>query len=61
MSRGLVVVVGFIGKLPVAGVGPYETLLDSYRAAGGQRVVLEELLWWQVAGTEWPCGITGRS
>jgi aminoglycoside phosphotransferase (APT) family kinase protein len=43
----------FGGKLPVAGVGAYETLLDSYRAAGGAEVSLGELLWWQAAGTVW--------
>ena len=43
----------FGGPLPVAGVGEYEELLRSYRAAGGDEVTLEELLWWQVAGTVW--------
>jgi aminoglycoside phosphotransferase (APT) family kinase protein len=43
----------FGGELPVAGVGEYRALLDAYRAAGGDRVSLEELLWWQAAGTVW--------
>lgn len=43
----------FGGRLPVAGVGHYETLLDAYAAAGGARVRVDELLWWQVAGTVW--------
>ncbi len=43
----------FGGAHPVAGVGDYETLIESYRAAGGGEVALEELLWWQAAGTVW--------
>jgi len=43
----------FGGALPVAGVGEYETLLSSYRAAGGASVSREELVWWQAAGTVW--------
>jgi aminoglycoside phosphotransferase (APT) family kinase protein len=43
----------FGGEQPVAGVGEYTTLLDSYRAAGGGEVELGELLWWQAAGTVW--------
>jgi aminoglycoside phosphotransferase (APT) family kinase protein len=43
----------FGGRLPVAGVGEYETLLDAYRAAGGASVSREELVWWQAAGTVW--------
>jgi aminoglycoside phosphotransferase (APT) family kinase protein len=43
----------FGGSLPVAGVGEYETLLGSYRAAGGGEISLRELLWWQAAGTVW--------
>jgi len=43
----------FGGRLPVAGVGTYEDLLDSYRSAGGSDVSLEELLWWQAASTVW--------
>jgi aminoglycoside phosphotransferase (APT) family kinase protein len=43
----------FGGKLPVAGVGTYEALLDSYRLAGGSDVSLRELLWWQAASTVW--------
>jgi aminoglycoside phosphotransferase (APT) family kinase protein len=43
----------FGGSGPVAGVGEYEALLDSYRAAGGEPVTLPELSWWQVAGTVW--------
>jgi aminoglycoside phosphotransferase (APT) family kinase protein len=43
----------FGGELPVAGVGDYATLLDAYRDAGGGEVGLDELLWWQAAGTVW--------
>jgi aminoglycoside phosphotransferase (APT) family kinase protein len=43
----------FGGELPVAGVGAYDALLDSYGAAGGTGVSLGELLWWQAAGTVW--------
>jgi aminoglycoside phosphotransferase (APT) family kinase protein len=43
----------FGGGRPVAGVGDYETLLGSYRAAGGVEVSVEELQWWQAAGTVW--------
>jgi aminoglycoside phosphotransferase (APT) family kinase protein len=43
----------FGGELPVAGVGEYETLLDSYHAACGDEVSLHELVWWQAAGTVW--------
>ena len=43
----------FGGELPVAGVGDYRALLESYREAGGGQVALEELLWWQAAGTVW--------
>ena len=39
----------FGGELPVAGVGTYEALLQSY----GSDVTLEELLWWQTASTVW--------
>jgi aminoglycoside phosphotransferase (APT) family kinase protein len=43
----------FGGELPVAGVGRYEELLDSYRDAGGSEVSRAELIWWQAAGTVW--------
>jgi aminoglycoside phosphotransferase (APT) family kinase protein len=43
----------FGGPEPVAGVGSYETLLDAYRAAGGTEVTMQELMWWQAAGTVW--------
>ncbi len=43
----------FGGDRPVAGAGDYETLLDSYHAAGGAPVSRQELLWWQAAGTVW--------
>jgi aminoglycoside phosphotransferase (APT) family kinase protein len=43
----------FGGELPVAGVGRYEQLLDAYRSAGGAEVGVEELRWWQAAGTVW--------
>jgi aminoglycoside phosphotransferase (APT) family kinase protein len=43
----------FGGELPVAGVGRHEQLLDAYRSAGGAEVGVEELRWWQAAGTVW--------
>jgi aminoglycoside phosphotransferase (APT) family kinase protein len=43
----------FGGELPVAGVGSYDALLDSYRSAGGADLTVEELRWWQAAGTVW--------
>jgi len=43
----------FGGAQPVAGVGSYEELLAAYRAGGGDEVALEELHWWQAAGTVW--------
>jgi aminoglycoside phosphotransferase (APT) family kinase protein len=43
----------FGGAEPVAGAGSYETLLDAYRQAGGCDVTVDELLWWQAAGTVW--------
>jgi aminoglycoside phosphotransferase (APT) family kinase protein len=43
----------FGGELPVAGVGRYEQLLDAYRSAGGAELTVEELRWWQAAGTVW--------
>jgi aminoglycoside phosphotransferase (APT) family kinase protein len=43
----------FGGEEPVAGVGPYEALIDSYREAGGEPLALDELIWWQAAGTVW--------
>lgn len=43
----------FGGGQPVAGVGAYEELIDSYHAAGGVQVTVAELLWWQIAGTVW--------
>jgi aminoglycoside phosphotransferase (APT) family kinase protein len=43
----------FGGEGPVAGVGSYEALLESYAANGGETLTLDELLWWQVAGTVW--------
>ena len=43
----------FGGSLPVAGVGAYEELLAAYHAAGGSSLTVEELRWWQVAGTAW--------
>lgn len=43
----------FGSKLPVAGVGDYQTLLRSYRAASGSEVSLQEHMWWQAAGTVW--------
>ena len=43
----------FGGERPVAGAGSYEQLLDAYRSAGGAEVAVEELRWWQAAGTVW--------
>jgi aminoglycoside phosphotransferase (APT) family kinase protein len=43
----------FGGSQPVAGVGSYDALLGAYAAAGGGEVTLQELLWWQTAGTVW--------
>jgi aminoglycoside phosphotransferase (APT) family kinase protein len=43
----------FGGSEPVAGVGPYQVLLDAYRQAGGGEVKLDELMWWQAASTVW--------
>jgi aminoglycoside phosphotransferase (APT) family kinase protein len=43
----------FGGTRPVAGIGTYEELLDSYRLAGGCQVSAPELLWWQAASTVW--------
>lgn len=41
----------FGAALPVAGVGERAELLDAYAAAGGVRADLDELHWWEVAGT----------
>jgi len=41
----------FGSPLPVAGVGDRPELLAAYTAAGGERVDLEELHWWEVLGT----------
>jgi aminoglycoside phosphotransferase (APT) family kinase protein len=41
----------FGGPQPVAGVGSREELLSSYEAAGGGRVSLDELAWWELHGT----------
>ncbi|MEA2310940.1 MAG: hypothetical protein QOE28_908 [Solirubrobacteraceae bacterium] len=35
---------------PALGCGSREELLDAYAAAGGRRVTLEELRWWEVCG-----------
>lgn len=43
----------FGGPEPVAGVGSYERLLEAYRDAGGTEVTINELMWWQAAGTVW--------
>jgi aminoglycoside phosphotransferase (APT) family kinase protein len=37
----------------VAGVGSYEALIEAYMSAGGASLSLDELLWWQAAGTVW--------
>ncbi len=36
---------------PVAGLGSREELLAAYRAAGGADISLDELRWWEIAGT----------
>jgi len=41
----------FGAALPVAGLGERAELLDAYAAAGGERADLDELHWWEVAGT----------
>lgn len=41
----------FGSVLPVAGLAPYETLLDEYRAASGFDVNARDVLWWEVLGT----------
>jgi aminoglycoside phosphotransferase (APT) family kinase protein len=41
----------FGASAPVAGLGTREDLLAAYRAAGGARISLEELRWWEVLGT----------
>jgi aminoglycoside phosphotransferase (APT) family kinase protein len=43
----------FGGPEPVAGVGPYDELLNAYAEAGGGPVTIDELLWWQTASTVW--------
>jgi aminoglycoside phosphotransferase (APT) family kinase protein len=43
----------FGGDGPVAGVGEYESLLTAYNDNGGEPVSVEELIWWQAAGTVW--------
>ncbi len=41
----------FGSRLPVAGIGTYEELLDAYRQASGVDVDANEVLWWEVLGT----------
>jgi aminoglycoside phosphotransferase (APT) family kinase protein len=41
----------FGGRLPVAGVGERQELLDAYAAAGGAPVDSETLAWWEAYGT----------
>lgn len=41
----------FGAPLPAAGLGTREALLAAYREAGGADIGLEELRWWEVAGT----------
>ncbi len=40
----------FGGAEPVAGLGPYDELLDGYAAAGGAPVDLPALRWWETVG-----------
>jgi aminoglycoside phosphotransferase (APT) family kinase protein len=41
----------FGGAAPVAGLGEYEQLFESYEAAGGGRVNPAIVHWWEVLGT----------
>ncbi|WP_116996210.1 phosphotransferase [Desertimonas flava] len=41
----------FGSRLPAAGVGQRDELLDAYRAAGGVDISLDELQWWEVLNT----------
>jgi len=41
----------FGGSRPVAGVGEYEELLDSYAAVSGRTVDRETLTWWRILAT----------
>jgi aminoglycoside phosphotransferase (APT) family kinase protein len=41
----------FGSRLPAGGVGTREELLESYRAAGGTDITLDELRWWEVLTT----------
>ena len=41
----------FGSRLPVAGVGDYETLISAYQDASGVSVDREVVRWWEVLGT----------
>jgi aminoglycoside phosphotransferase (APT) family kinase protein len=41
----------FGGELPVAGLGTYDELFESYEAAGGAPVDPVVVHWWEVLGT----------
>lgn len=41
----------FGGPKPVAGMGEHQELLDAYAAAGGARLPLDTLRWWEIFGT----------
>jgi aminoglycoside phosphotransferase (APT) family kinase protein len=41
----------FGSRLPVAGVGDYETLISAYQEASGVSVDREVVRWWEVLGT----------
>lgn len=41
----------FGARLPVAGLAERSELLEAYRSAGGRKVTVEELRWWEVLGT----------
>lgn len=41
----------FGSPLPVAGIGEYATLIDSYERASGSKVDRNLVLWWEVLGT----------
>lgn len=41
----------FGSALPVAGVGEYQQLFDTYQEAGGRAIDPDEVRWWEVMGT----------
>ena len=52
----------FGAPAPVGGFGPYEQLLDGYRAAGGGDIDLATVRWWQALGTlRWGLGCVSQA